>query len=164
MIVYNNKKGFSILEIIVALFVIAMGMIGVLSLIVQNVQAQYINKNSLVASQLAQEGLELVRNKRDKNWLNGQVWDSGLLGSYRIDYTGTITNVSLASARLNKSQEGYYWHDEDGSDPNTIFSRLITASRLDASADKLKVSCLIQWEERGQTHQYIADTVLYNWR
>ncbi|NCQ16134.1 hypothetical protein GW814_00575, partial [Candidatus Falkowbacteria bacterium] len=63
-----NNQGISILEVIVAILIITIGMIGVMSLVIQNVEAQYINKNILIASGLAQEGLELARNTRDLNW------------------------------------------------------------------------------------------------
>jgi type II secretory pathway pseudopilin PulG len=162
----KKQAGFSILEIVVAIFIITMGMVGVLSLITQNIQVQYINKNNLIASQLAQEGLELIRNKRDKNWLEGNDWISGITpGDYIADYTGYIGIVSgMEEAKLQErndlGEEGYYWYNAE--DSNTIFSRLITTSQT--SSELLNVSCLIQWEDRGQTYQYVADTILYNWR
>lgn len=162
----KKQTGFSILEIVVAIFIITMGMVGVLSLITQNIQVQYINKNNLIASQLAQEGLELVRNKRDKNWLEGNDWTYGITpGTYKVDYTGYIGVVSgVEETRLQQrndaEQEGYYWYGENGA--NTIFYRLITTSQ--DSVESLDVSCLMQWEDRGQTYQYVTDTVLYNWK
>ena len=161
----KKQTGFSILEIVVAIFIIVMGMVGVLSLITQNIQVQYINKNNLIASQLAQEGLELARNKRDKNWLEGNDWIFSITpGNYKMDYTGYIGIVSgIEETRLQQSnevgREGYYWY---GGTVNTIFYRLITTSQ--ASPASLTVSCLIQWADRGQTYQYVADTVLYNWK
>jgi type II secretory pathway pseudopilin PulG len=91
--IINNKLGFSILEVVVAILIITIGMIGVSSLVIQNIQAQYINKNILVASGLAQEGLELVRNIRDLNWLKegndpANDWKRDIVGdgTYAIDY------------------------------------------------------------------------------
>lgn len=164
----KKQSGFSLLEIVVAIFIIVMGMVGVVSLITQNIQVQYINRNNLIASQLAQEGLELIRNKRDKNWLENNGWLSGITpGAYRVDYTGYISLVSsMEETRLQQrddlGQEGYYWYNAD--DSNTIFNRMITTSQPESSPELLNVSCLIQWKDRGQTYQYIADTVLYNWK
>lgn len=163
---FKKKAGFSILEIVVSIFIIAMGMVGVLSLINQNIQAQYINKNRLIASQLAQEGIELVRNIRDKNWLEGSSWTDNIgPGNYILDYTGYIGGVSdIGEARLQRrndvGEEGYYWYNPG--DPDTIFSRLITTAQ--ASPGLLDVSCLIEWQDRGQTYQYTVETVLYDWR
>ncbi|MDD5031480.1 MAG: prepilin-type N-terminal cleavage/methylation domain-containing protein [Patescibacteria group bacterium] len=164
----NHKKqaGFSILEIMVAIFIITMGLIGVLSLITQNIQVEYINKNNLIASQLAQEGLELVRNIRDNNWLAGNNWDDGITpGAYIVDYNGKIDSVAgIGEAKLQRrndvGEEGYYWHE--ASDPDSPFSRLITITQT--SPELLNISCLIRWEDRGGAYQYVADTILYDWR
>ena len=162
----TKQSGFSILEIVVAFSIITIGLVGVLSLTTQNVQVEYINKNNLIASQLAQEGLELVRNIRDNNWLSGNNWDDGITpGAYILDYTGFINSVAgIEEARLQQrddvGEEDYYWHQ--AGDPNSLFSRLITITQT--SPELLNVSSLIQWEDRGQTYQYVADTVLYDWR
>ena len=60
-----NNKGFTILEAAIALGIVVMGLFGVVALLTQNLQTQSINRDSIVASLLAQEGLELVRNARD---------------------------------------------------------------------------------------------------
>jgi len=163
---FKRQSGFSILEIVVAFSIITIGLVGVLSLTTQNIQVEYINKNNLIASQLAQEGLELIRNIRDNNWLSDNNWDYGIEpGNYIVDYTGDVNSVTgIGEARLQQrndvGEEDYYWHE--ASDPNYLFSRLITI--IQVSSESLNISCLIQWEDRGQTYQYVADTILYDWR
>jgi len=161
----KQKNGFSILEIITAIFIIVTGLVGIMSLVIQNIQIQYINKNNLIASQLAQEGLELIRNKRDNNWLNGIDWNDDLTAGYYInDYTRDINNVSgMEEARLqlkDDAGEELYLHDTD--EPDSNFSRLITITESDT--EHINVSCRIEWQDRGNTYNYVADTVLYNWR
>jgi len=167
MIKLNKRQlGFSILEIIVVIFIIAVGLIGVLSLMVQNIQVQYINKNNLVASQLAQEGLELIRNIRDSNWLAGRNWNNSISsGNHIVDYTGSIGSVTgISEAKLqirdDVGGEGFFWHN--ATDPDSIFSRLITIEDIPPSS--IRVSCLVEWEERNNTYNYTAETILYNWR
>ncbi len=162
--------GFSILEVIIAILIISIGMIGVLSLVTQNIQVQYINKNNLIASQLAQEGLELVRNVRDENWLAGNNYNldiAGIVGdrTYAIDYRGrnfinpAVNSVDDAGARLNiKAATQLYSHEAGAATP---FYRLITA--VD-NVEYLEVECKVQWEERGRTHDYTAKTLLYDWK
>ncbi|MBA3047479.1 prepilin-type N-terminal cleavage/methylation domain-containing protein [Patescibacteria group bacterium] len=157
--------GFSLLEVMIAVLIITMGMIGVLSLVLQNIQVQYINKNDLIASQLAQEGLELVRNIRDENWLDGNAYDSGIVGdgTYTIDYTfainDLINSIDDVGAKLNINGAGFYIH---GAGSATPFYRLITVD--DSSAEHLKVECKVRWSERSRTHDYTAATLLYDWR
>lgn len=157
-----NKKAFTLLEVIIVIYIFSMGILGLSTLVIKNIQLENMNKNGLIASQLAQEGLELVRNQRDSNWLNtGADWFYNVLGdgTYGIDATNNIVNYSgINEAVLKINSEGVY-NLSDGVD--TKFKRLITASN---NGDNISVSCLVQWSERGKDYQYQADTILYNWK
>lgn len=168
-----NNLGISILEVVVAMMIITMGMVGVLSLVIQNVEAQYINKNILMASGLAGEGLELVRNVRDLNWLTpGNVWNQNIVGvagdrTYTIDYGGlasiktAVNSLDEAGARLYVDGNGLYTHTVTATPTN--FYRLITV--VDHPEDDyLDVKCAIRWQDGTQNHNYTAETFLYNWR
>jgi type II secretory pathway pseudopilin PulG len=160
-----NNFAFSILEVIVAIFIITLGMVGVSSLVVQNIRAQYIDKNVLTASGLAQEGLELVRNVRDLNWLtSGNAWTQNLLDTYSIDYRGSINqavdSINDVGAKLYVNGAGFYTHAAAGNTP-TGFYRLITASN---EFGYLDVKCLVRWKQGNKNHDYTAETYLYNWR
>jgi prepilin-type N-terminal cleavage/methylation domain-containing protein len=173
----KNKKGFTLLEIMAVLSVISIGMLGIVSLVIQNIQAQNVNQSYLVASMLAQEGLELVRNIRDENWLQERDWKFGDgAGSptdivqdlnYAIDYhpTGISDNGgnevnSITDPRAHVYLNGgFYDNSETGQ--ITPFSRLITVAD---NGGYLDVDALVQWKERGRIHEYKASTVLYDWR
>lgn len=161
------------MESMVVIFIISLGLVGVLSLIMQNIRVEQTNKNMLIASQLAQEGLEIVRNMRDSNWLRGYDWELGFIsgigfdiiqdGDYALDYSGTINdidNIGDAGARLNRIAGNFYAHDINGSP--TQFYRMIIAD-TDTSNASTTFQCLVQWEDRGTTYQYVAETVLYDW-
>src|SRR3989338_3959528 len=129
--IIKNNSGISILEVIVAILIITIGMVGVLSLVIQNIQAQYINKNILIASGLAQEGLELVRNIRDLNWLTlGNAWNQSIVGdgTYAVDYRGRISInaavnlISDADARLYINDiNGLYTHTPTGNTATNFY-------------------------------------------
>ena len=178
--IIKNNLGFSILEIVAAISIIAIGMVGVLSLVIQNIQAQYINKNVLIASGLAQEGLELVRNVRDVNWLTPNYsWSKDLtLGfdttknfiiDYRRDraYIQEVNGIddTYPSTTLKINDDGFYWHG-DGKD--SIFKRMIMVEEKKIDQGKpatyLDLKCTIRWNEGSQNHDYIAETYLYDWR
>lgn len=63
----HNKKGFSLIEILLALFVLIVGIVATLVLVANSVREIADSRESIVASSLAQEGAELVRNVRDNN-------------------------------------------------------------------------------------------------
>jgi prepilin-type N-terminal cleavage/methylation domain-containing protein len=173
-----QNSGFTLLEIIVVIFIITIGLLGILSLGNQNVQVQSINRNSVIASQLAQEGLEQVRNKRDMNWLQGADWETSsssgshldilqVAGSYTytVDaYTGSIKTVSGIAdplAKLYINNGGFYTHAVNAT--STPFSRIITVSHENNLAST-SVNCLVQWKRGTNTYSFTAQTVLYNWK
>ena len=158
--------GFTIIEILVAFAVVTIGLLGVVSLVVQNLQVQNINRNYVVAAMLAQEGIELVRNQRDLNWLTeANNWDFNILqdGDYIVDINGTfddsINSINQAGAQLKFDANNYYVH---GAGSATPFYRLITVSSI--PPEGLKVTAHVQWQERNRTHNYKTEVHLYNWR
>lgn len=173
-----SERGFSLMEMIVVMFIISLGLVGILSLVIQNIQVGSINKNMLIASQLAQEGLELVRNHRDDNWMSTTSdWELGdgldpntdiiQDGDYAIDYTDSglidITGINDSAAKLYLDPDGFYRHYiAPGVAPETEFSRIIVAD-TDTSNASTTFQCIVQWEARGATHQYVAETILYDW-
>lgn len=63
----NTKKGFSIGEVLLALFVLAFGITTSIYLMAGSMQDTMRSRDLLVASMLSQEGTELMRNIRDNN-------------------------------------------------------------------------------------------------
>jgi prepilin-type N-terminal cleavage/methylation domain-containing protein len=169
----NLQNGFSIIEVMAAISIISVGMIGVLSLVTQNIQVASANQKELLSAQLAREGLELVRNRRDQNWITvGNNWKTGASSMppsdivqdlvYTIDYINGITNISDindVNAVLKINSNGFYEH---GAGTVTPFSRIITITQNEN--DFIEVECTVQWQERGGVKSYVASTILYNWR
>jgi prepilin-type N-terminal cleavage/methylation domain-containing protein len=74
----SNYKGFTLIEVVVAVFVLTIGVLAVFN-VVQNITVySKVSSSRLTAVYLVQEGIELVRNQRDSNWLVGNSWDSNL--------------------------------------------------------------------------------------
>jgi Tfp pilus assembly protein PilV len=158
----KHKKGFTLIEITVILFIISVGLIGVLSLVIQNIQSQVINKNNIIAYQLAQEGIELVRKTRDTNWKNGVSWNLGLAdGSYYMDYLDDeptlITGAS--DSELHRDMNNFYVHG--GGVEQTNFSRTIEITNIDAKS--MSVKAIVVWKSKNNTSDYEVETILYDW-
>ncbi|MCD4694110.1 prepilin-type N-terminal cleavage/methylation domain-containing protein [bacterium] len=166
---YKNNKGFTLLEIAVSIFIVSLGVLGILGLINYSMQAEIVSRNELVASQLAQEGLELVRNIRDNNWLNSVDWTDGIIdyNTYTIDYNKnivTVSNIEEDDAKLFLDSDGFYFH---GGATSTNFSRLITIKDEDTAntpPEYFTVESNVLWRDQKGTHEYKAETKLYNWR
>ncbi len=63
------SRGDTLVEVIITLFVIALGSMVSTSLVINAIRSNLASKNNLVALNLAVEGIEAVRNIRDNNWL-----------------------------------------------------------------------------------------------
>ena len=92
---YNNetmKNGFTLLEVIIAVSLITTGITGVFILINKTIGLMSDSPSRLIAAYLAQEGIEIVRNIRDTNWIEGNDWDGDIICDSppcerQVDYT-----------------------------------------------------------------------------
>ena len=165
-IVFKHKSGggFTLLEVILAIFVITVGIAGTLGIIQQGISYTQLSSSRLTANYLAQEGLEIVRNIRDGNWLEMRTnpaisWDSGIeAGSWEADYKTQNLTRSYSATLLNIDSSGFYSYS---SGSPTKFKRGITITK---NGDILEVSVQVEWQERGRNNQVIVQENLYNWR
>jgi len=160
----NSKPGFTLIEIITVLFVLSLGLIGVMALIVQNIASQSLNKNNLIAYQLAQEGVELIRKTRDSDWRQGLDWRTNLAdGVYYMDYRDSAPHSwSSSIGNLRQSEAGLYYNDLSQSGTDSRFSRAITLATKDA--DSFYVAARLTWFDHSRPFNYELETILYNWR
>jgi type II secretory pathway pseudopilin PulG len=163
----NNflKPGFTIVEVLTVLFIVSLGLVGILSLIVQNIQSQSYNKSNLIAYQLAQEGVELIRQVRDSNWREGLSYNDKLAaGQYYMDYADTAPHAhspgSPAELLLKQDSASFYVHNP-ALPMATLFSRLITLQTIDDHS--FQVNATISWQERNRNYTYDLETILYDW-
>jgi len=77
----SNNKSFTILEVILAIFILTVAVFASFSLIQQTVVGVSLNQSKLIAYYLSQEGVENIRNIRDTNWLQGKDWLEGIPSS-----------------------------------------------------------------------------------
>jgi len=136
----KSQSGQSLVEMIVAIAIILTGLVGALSLTISNLSGVDEAGTRVVASNLAKEGVEVVRNFRDANWLQNLDWDSGLfLGNdftaiavfnsvankWQIDFTPNA--ITDAAAKLYRSPENLYLQNVAlPAGAETQYSRLVT--------------------------------------
>src|SRR3989344_3816355 len=172
--------GFTLLETVVALGVLVTGIASVFSLSLQAIANVSVSKNKLVAINLAQEGIELVRQIRDTNEIKGIAWDTGFFPAgcgvgNETDASGlTIPNLTPYSpGRYIKypDDKGLYSYDS-GSD--TIFKRQIIVEkpacggswpRGDVDNDnEVHIVSTVFWNEKSVAKSVKLEEVLYNWK
>jgi len=140
----NNQKGLTLIEVIVALAIIVMGVVAGLTLTVYNLKASMYGEHQLVAANLARESLEIVRSKRDTNWLADEVWNKDIFtegesnftpsfnpadGSWSMVVADNIDVDECTNCRLYLDPAtGIYSLDDTKT--RTIFSRLLIVKEI----------------------------------
>lgn len=167
----KRLPAFSLIEMLAVIVIVAIGLVGTAQLVVQSLQAQTINRSTIVAYQLAQEGVELIRYVRDTNWLKGFAWDQGLApGIYCIDYKNPtprlVENESLC--RLHFTDEDWYYSPDIAftTDPPSQFTRAIIiepASNPTFASSSMMVLVSIEWSDRNRDFNYLMSTELFDW-
>ena len=131
------KKGFSIGEVMLSVFILGTTLTALISLYATGIKHLVDERENIIASLLAQEGIELVRNKRDNNWINGRVSFNGLGArnncslSYNNDICGTSLNLNYDGS--------YYTH---GTGASTKFRRRI---RIEGTGTTRTITSLVTW-------------------
>jgi hypothetical protein len=67
----SKKKGFSINEVMISMFVLSVGIVTVIGLFSKGFINSALDRDRIVAAGLAQEGVELVKNVRDNSFADG---------------------------------------------------------------------------------------------
>lgn len=164
----KRGAGFTLLEVILAITILTLAAGGSFVLIQQTVGSVSQVQSRLIASYLLQEGIEIIKNIRDSNWLKGNDFDNGLdAGDWEIDCSQSSLNSCLPPCDYNNNNlhflkiDGGFYNYSEGAD--TRFKRKITISKEPEEPDRLKVSVEVLWKERGKNYSIKSQEFLYNW-
>lgn len=153
-------KSFTIIETLVAITILTVGILGISGLLSNQLFVLKISENKLVAAYLAQEGIEIVRNIRDSNYLKGQSWNKGIsLGDWQADYKSFSLSPFDGSKLKIDPTNGFF---NLGSGVETKFSRKISILRVDSVSATIQVT--VYWKEKGIEHSFVARGKIYDWK
>jgi len=135
-----RRQGFSIGEVVLSVFVLGIIALSIITMYVVGLNEITDERDNVIAALLAQEGVELVRNIRDDNWVTGGNSFNGI---------GATTNCSLdysdntcgGDFMLNYNGTFYV---QGGID--TKFKRRI---QIIGSGDNRTVTSLVTWNSSG---------------
>ena len=131
--IIRDQKGQGFMEVIVAFGIMIMGIVSILILTSYNLTAADYGEKRLIASNLAREALEVIRNVRDSNWLAGNDWDGGLPVNQSVSDYRQIVKFTETDTGGGYDLQGVAEGLETCSDcklyvANTIFSHLDTGA------------------------------------
>ena len=83
----KNKKGYLLVEVMIAISLLTLGFFGTLSLISNSISLNSVVSDHFIANYLAMEGIETVKNLIDANFFKSNPWNLGFTnGNFEIDY------------------------------------------------------------------------------
>ncbi len=157
----GNKKGISIIEILIVIAIIAIALTSFLGLVSFSLSTLTLIKQTTQANYLAQELMEAVRNFRD-----GTDW--------QIDGLGALTiGADYYFQKIGSPAE---WQPILGEESIAGFTRKIIFEQVARDEnddiissggtndpDTKKTSIRVSWQERGRSHQLELVIYLTNW-
>lgn len=180
------KQWFSIIEVMIGVFIFSLGLVAIYALLMSSLNLSEYNKNAIIASQLAVEQIEMIRNIRDTNYSTVRNWDSlawdNALTKYVDDHLKVenggqnwyiltpIDNFKQWRTELSWAMKSYrlcldnsiYTYNCNWDDviPTPFYRYLKIESRWD---DKLLLISKVIWYSRGY-HEYEIQTLITDWR
>jgi Tfp pilus assembly protein PilV len=162
------SKSFTLIETIAAIFILTTGILSLSSLVSRLILASSISSQRLIAAYLAQEGIEIVRNLRDKNLLSGNAWNFGLTncpppgGCYNFDYRSQeIPDNYNCLGKNFLERVGDFYQCSNSSSIN--LQRKVILEQI-SNPEGLRVKVEVFWQERGRSHSFSTQANLYNWQ
>ena len=164
-----KKNAFTIIELMIALFILSIGMSGSFILLRNISVASSISSSRLTATFLAREGVEVIRNIRDYTWVKGAPdWDESILE--KTDTRLQYDSEEFPDIRFSGScylapnpSSGFFECQSSGK-----FKRTITVEKEDldgdSEPDKMHIVSKVEWNERNQHFEVYAVEDLYNWK
>ncbi len=164
-----NKKGFTLLETLIAVTILSVSLAGPITIASQGLASAFFAKEQITAFYLAQEAVEYVRSVRDENFLTGNSWLDGISNcvgevcvvdmpahSHKVCSTGTCAplNFNSTTALYNNSAIG-------GNNQPSIYTRELRLEQI--NADEVSISVVLIWESKTRTRTFQIRENIYNW-
>ena len=185
---FKNQKGFTVLESIVAIFILSLSVSGAFSAVQQSFSQAIIAKDEVRAFYLAQEAVEIIRNKRDVNQLNkiingsANTWLTGIAqNSADPCYFGKTCRMDAKSydpanppfgfvncgagwgSCPNINQDPNTFLYSYGAFPATNFKREVQIESIAGTTDEVAIVVRVSWTKGLMIQEFKIRAYLFNW-
>ena len=170
------KKGFTIVETLVAIAVLMIAIAGPLVVASKGLTAAVYARDQVIASNLAQESMEKIRNIKDNNVANNRDWltnltdlnnnscnGSSVCDASSIDaniYSPCPSNPSIGCLLYYSSSDGYHHNLTSGS--ATQFYRYYYIKLLTGQNDEAVVTVVVRWNNGTVSNEVSLSSELSN--
>ncbi len=176
MIMKNH--GFTLVETLIAISILVLAVTGAFSAAHSGMTSALYSKDQITAFYLAQEGMEQVRNIRDRNGISALNWMNGIANAGNPSGTGDpcevgftcyadalnsatpLTRCSGACPNLRLNNNGFYSYD---SGTETRFRRELRVSTI--NGNEVVVESTVYWSKGLLVNRsFTAREHLFNWQ
>jgi prepilin-type N-terminal cleavage/methylation domain-containing protein len=169
------SHGFTLVETLVAITLITIAIVAPMALTVESLKSAYYSRDQIIAANLAQEGLEFVRARRDHNILTNIKFNPvdmlagipiGAGHTFTVDVTKSFTegmqecdSGSCPSLETDGRLYGY------GLGSPTPFTRTVLVTYVNpTNQDEIRVEVTVSWKTGSyQTRQFTLSENLLRW-
>lgn len=154
----TNQKGFTLIETLIAFGILAVVSVGMVLVTGDNFKVATLLRDRTVAVNLAQEGLETVRNIRDSGWHAGQSFNVVLpAGTWRVVYNSDAL-LPFVDEPLRLDVNGVYQYSFGTA---SRFSRSISINNISSVEKEVQVT--VSWAVSGGQESVTAQLRLFAW-
>ena len=170
----SRENGQIMIEAIVAISMVTIGLLGIITLLINSSRWNRDVSHELVATYLAAEGIEVMKNLIDASIAselrgdNMATWNAGLPeGLYGIQYDAAFGSDGMLSQNfgdrklLFDSGAGVYQY---GSGETSPFSRVVEIIGPRGGSDTLLVSSTVFWDGEESVESVHLEDVFTYWR
>jgi hypothetical protein len=178
----NKKKGFTLVETLIAIFIFSLSVVVVMSVLSTGILSESSTKNKVVATYLAQEGIEYFRNMRDTyvlydddKKLGWEKFYKKLLTQGRCDnqevgcyfHPMVFKYVPITDIEINPCEgecppllysEGVY--DYNGGEGPGFIRKM---SIVDLASEQIKIISEVSWYQQGKKNTVLFSENLSRW-
>lgn len=181
-----NKKGFTVLELMVSIVIFSIVCVSVLELVGSTMKLGDKNHKIDTATDLASEAIEVVTMMRDNNFLNNRNYSYGIIGfdttsvlrfnnvnnSWSLDFgnDNNSENINSCQNSLNnscavyKSQSmNYYTQSRNNSNYDLIPSGFFRLIKIQPFENYFKITVTVSWKDSNTNKTIELEKNLWNW-
>ncbi len=178
----SDEAGYTLIEIVIVLLLVAFGFVGSYQLFVTSLRADTESRHEIIAGELLQEGLEIIKNKKEENDLKWAIWDQPGKGGPRLnegmpsnnDFNPIIVDFSNKRIGFEKNhfnlqydlnKKEYVLQNDCSNCIGPVFERKCSQT-LNADEDVLTARCTVSWQSvlaGGGERSISAETALTDW-
>ncbi|MEK9186084.1 MAG: hypothetical protein AAB885_00695 [Patescibacteria group bacterium] len=163
----NKEKGQLVVEAMIAIVILVTATLTFVGILSRSLGFNRVITDQYIGTYLAAEGVEVIKNIIDANYLQSRPWNAGgfsVKRDWEIEYDSEILSPSSNRYFCLDKSTGRYGYKECSSQDGkqTTFKRVVSTEPI--GSNEIKVNSSVTWRNRGLDYQINLEDHFFNWR